>query len=258
MMDYQPHPHAAIFPLMSADERQELVNDMRAHGQREPICLHDGLILDGRNRYAACQALGIEPRTRVYDGPSDNLSLLNYVLSLNATRRHLTAGQRAAIGLEVEAIFAAEAKERQRASGRFDGRNEDGEPKVKADLQVVPILAQPEGLPNVAPKARDQAAKALNTSHGYISDAKKLAEEAPELLEQVKLGALSLPPRPHLASIPHIGDANGTCKNTGGRGALVFLRVGWGNARNTGRMDDRRPRKSAKDNTTYHHKTTSK
>lgn len=41
-------------------------------------------------------------------------------------------------------------------------------------------------------KARSQAAKALGTNRQYVSDAKKLQREAPELLEKVKMGKLTI------------------------------------------------------------------
>jgi hypothetical protein len=58
---------------------------------REPIWLYDGEILDGRNRYRAAQAAGVNCPTRTYDGDDP----VSFVVSANLRRRHLNASQRA-------------------------------------------------------------------------------------------------------------------------------------------------------------------
>ena len=92
-MNYELHPLCTLFPRMSGAEFAALVDDIRANGQREPITLHDGMILDGGNRYRACIEAGIEPLFRSFDGHD----IVGFVLSENLHRRHLTAGQHAAI-----------------------------------------------------------------------------------------------------------------------------------------------------------------
>jgi ParB-like chromosome segregation protein Spo0J len=86
------HPAAAMFPLMEGEEQDKLVADIAEHGQQMPIILHEGMILDGRNRERACRQLGIEPRYQQYDGKQDPA---DYVYSVNEHRRHLTVIQRA-------------------------------------------------------------------------------------------------------------------------------------------------------------------
>jgi ParB-like chromosome segregation protein Spo0J len=90
---YAFHPLADIFPLLEGDEFEDLVADIKANGLIEPIILLDDLILDGRNRYRACIAAGIEPTYRPFIG--DDFAA--FVISMNVARRHLTHGQKRAV-----------------------------------------------------------------------------------------------------------------------------------------------------------------
>lgn len=60
-MTHQPHPAAKLFPMMESHLIRELAEDIKAHGLLSPIVLHQGMILDGRNRMAACEYAGIKP-----------------------------------------------------------------------------------------------------------------------------------------------------------------------------------------------------
>jgi hypothetical protein len=85
----QFHPLANIFPLMEGAEFDALVDDIRTKGLLDDIVLCGGLILDGRNRYRACLAAGVEPRF-IDRGPSDwGSSAEQFVISANIRRRHL-------------------------------------------------------------------------------------------------------------------------------------------------------------------------
>ena len=93
--------------MMDKERFAELKADIAKHGLQEPIKIHDGKILDGRNRYKACHELGIEALTTPYDGTSPWC----YVWSRNAQRRDLSsAEQRAAIFLDMESHIEKELK----------------------------------------------------------------------------------------------------------------------------------------------------
>lgn len=178
------HPSSCLFPLMSDEEYSQLKHDIQLNGQQEPILLFDGRILDGRNRYRACLELGVTPQFRTVE---ETISPVHLVVSLNLHRRHLNASQLAAISAEMLPLLEAEAKERQRKSGG----NRGNQHTKKGEVPVVARLPQPalesEG------KARNQAAKIVGAGSRYVSDAKKIQQQAPELLEKIKAGNLTLP-----------------------------------------------------------------
>jgi hypothetical protein len=148
---YEFHDLAAIFPMMDADEFEALKDDIAENGLVNPIMLYEGKILDGRNRYNACLDTKTEPTYETYEGDDP----VGYVISLNATRRDLTAGQRALAAARVPTV----------------GRG--GRPKERPDAL-----------------RRTDVAKRFKVSGELVSQAKNLLKEAPDLADQVESGAL--------------------------------------------------------------------
>lgn len=97
------HPLANLFPLVEGAEFDDLVADIRANGLHDAIDIYQGKILDGRNRYRAAEAAGIELERRnlrtfhpeMYGDP------LAYVISKNLKRRHLDESQRAMVAAKL-------------------------------------------------------------------------------------------------------------------------------------------------------------
>ena len=85
---YEFHEAANIFPL-DDEHLDQLAADIKANGQHVPIEILDGKIVDGRRRSLACRIAGVQPVTRAVS-PEDPVQ---YVLSLNLHRRHLTPSQ---------------------------------------------------------------------------------------------------------------------------------------------------------------------
>lgn len=176
------HDAANIFP-MDDEHLDELVADIKEHGQQVPIELLDGKILDGRRRYTACRMAGVEPNT-VDVSPDDPVA---HVLSLNLQRRHLTASQRAMVAGKARGMYDAAAKERQ-AEGQERGRKSQAGALVK---QLPPSKRE---------KARDQAGKAVGVSGAYVDRATRVLTKAiPEVAKAVEEGRLSVSSAAELA-----------------------------------------------------------
>jgi hypothetical protein len=120
------HPLAALVPPMSPEEFDALSADILANGLFEPIVLYEGKILDGRHRYQACVDTGTEPRFREYEGEDP----AGYVISSNVHRRHLSASQKAVVALDLERVYAVQARDRQGA--RTDLTSSQSWEKVRA------------------------------------------------------------------------------------------------------------------------------
>lgn len=186
--DYLPHAFADLFPTMADDELAALKADLTVHGLRQPIVLFEGAILDGRNRYRACREAGVTVRFEQFFGVEDDA--LAFVLSTNLHRRHLSAGQKAALALGIEALEAERAKERQRSQAKSWIDNDIAEIYKAESGQVEAILPQ---APERQDQARDIAAKRVGCAARYVQDAKAVKDQAPDLFEKVRSGATTLP-----------------------------------------------------------------
>ena len=85
-MNVKVHLVADLFPMMNDMELTELAEDIRANGQREACLFYRGQLLDGRNRWRACELLGREPKVCKIE-ESHKFDPLQYVLSKNLHRR---------------------------------------------------------------------------------------------------------------------------------------------------------------------------
>ena len=84
--------------MMSASAFARLKSDIETNGQRENIVVWRGLLIDGRNRLRACEELSIEPQIAEL---MDETDPVQYALSHNLHRRHLTTAQRAIVAAKL-------------------------------------------------------------------------------------------------------------------------------------------------------------
>lgn len=163
----QVHEYAKFFPTMQGEEFDRLVQDIKEHGLLEPIVLINDQILDGRNRYMACQKAGVKPKFEEYLGNG----ALEYVVSKNVTRRHLSKDQLGIIAQDMLPAFEKEAQKRVKAH-QFGG-----EPR--------PVAA------GRTQRSAVRVGKALGISKQVVERVKRVAKEAPELIPQIRAGKLT-------------------------------------------------------------------
>lgn len=221
---YPVHPVASMFPMIGDDELQKLADDIKENGQHEAIVLApyhkdfvaildshglsftddewyrvchkypeidaelepDFVLIDGRNRMAACLLAGVEPivtqeipgntSCKDSDDPDWEQFVTAWITSGNIRRRHLSKGQLAAIAVEIEKWKAVEAKKRQES-----GVNQYTPERVAANL--------PQG--SRAPMASDEAGAMLGVSGRSVRDAKFVEQADPETFEKIKAGEVA-------------------------------------------------------------------
>jgi ParB-like chromosome segregation protein Spo0J len=153
------HPVADLFPLMGDEELLALADDIKANGLLEPIWLGpDGRIIDGRNRYRACELAEVEPAYRNWDGQG---SLVRFAVSLNLHRRHLNEAARAAIAAQIANM-------------------EEGRPKETVEISTVSI-------------SQTEAGEMLNVGRDSVIAAKRILNEGtPEEVAALKAGEVAV------------------------------------------------------------------
>ncbi len=117
-MKMKVHPFAAKFPLITGKRFDELVESIRKHGLQDPVVRKDGLILDGRNRIAACEKAGVDVRYKEYGG---KLLLVDYIGIHNMDRRDLTKDQRSMLAVNWYEAAERETGAKRKAEGRRKG-----------------------------------------------------------------------------------------------------------------------------------------
>jgi len=190
------HEAAELFPLLEGEEFEEFKEDLRKNGQREPVALLDGLVLDGRNRCRACLALGMAPRTRELPPYTDPVA---YVLSVNLHRRHLEKGQRGMCSARAKALrekLVAQARARQREAaaraGKASGSSRRGETNVPA-----PVPERSSG------DVRDEIGKLFGVSGRSVDLTTKVLNKAePEVIKAVEEGRLGVSVAAVIADLP--------------------------------------------------------
>lgn len=96
---YRVHPFLNTLPWVDDDAFAGIVESIRKIGLITPITLtHDRrTMVDGRIRYRACEAAGVEPRFQTLPERYTDAMIIDYIVSMNVVRKHASVDQRAAV-----------------------------------------------------------------------------------------------------------------------------------------------------------------
>ena len=160
MKQMKTHWVADMYPLNESDIAA-LAEDIKANGQIAPIkMLKDGCIIDGRNRWMACQKAGVEPLIDVINPDGEEVpdeKLFALATSCNSMRRDMTTSERA--------VASAVAWKRL-----YPEETRGGDAKAKG--KKLPF--------------EDFAKQSFKVNHLYAKQALAIANYSPELLESAK------------------------------------------------------------------------
>lgn len=187
---------ADVFPMLGDDELQELADDIKANGQKEPIVIgeiegENGektlMLIDGRNRREACRVAGVAPHVRQLVGEDPTA----FVMSSNIHRRHMTKGQRA---MAVAMIYPeAEAKGgRGKTSAKISEVSDRYIGMARTVLSFSRPLAQSvlAGMPLA--EAYKEASLGRSDQERQVGRMNRLAKTHPEFAEAVSNGGMTL------------------------------------------------------------------
>ena len=110
--------YASLVPPISEPEYQSIKQSIKDDKQHLPIIVNpQRIILDGHNRFKACDELEIDPliTIRKFEGP---LQEKKFIIEVNRNRRHLNEFQRIELESKYETIERELAKKRMSEAGK--------------------------------------------------------------------------------------------------------------------------------------------
>lgn len=146
-----------LIPPLTTEEYKQLEVNCIEEGIREKILLWNEYIIDGHNRYEIAQNNNLEFETESKTFNSED-EVKEWMILNQFGRRNLSNYQRSVLALQLEDVFRAKAKEKQKEAG-------GALPQISAKAPI---------------ETRKELSKVAAVSHDTISKVKKIQEKAPE------------------------------------------------------------------------------
>lgn len=201
---------AYIDPL-TEDEHEALERSLLAEGCRDALVLWGDLLVDGHNRYAICKKHGIEFQTRQNTAFKSMEDVHLWMIENHLGRRSVSDFQRGVLALRKKEILLARTPPEGSApadAAAADGAPADGSPPWDEDEAGASCADNAPRLPpNISwtppVPSRQALARAARISSNTLGQIEKIQKEAaPELVQAVKAGAISINAAAAVASLP--------------------------------------------------------
>ena len=165
-----------LIPPLEVDELAQLEANLAADGCREAIVAWDGVIIDGHNRYAICERLGI-PYGITEREFNDRAEAVEWIIRNQFGRRNINAFTRGQLALRLKEAIAARAK-----ANMVEG----GKKTQKEGRANLPTLVEKI-------QTRDELAKTAGISPRQINKVDAVLKSGDDAtIEAAKAGVISI------------------------------------------------------------------
>ncbi len=198
-----------IDPL-TPEEHDALERSILAEGCRDALVLWGDVLVDGHNRYGICQKHGL-PFNTVQNTRFKSMEDVHlWMIDQHLGRRSVSDFQRGVLALRKKEILSArqpvtaDASAQGEVAGGVDAAGSQAPWDGAADPAIAAAAAAAATLPPPEPlTTREAIAKAARISSTTVSQIEKIQKAAaPELVEAVKAGVISINAAAAVASLP--------------------------------------------------------
>jgi ParB-like chromosome segregation protein Spo0J len=195
MKHYEQHEIGKCWPPLTPEEFSNLKAAIKNNpGEKPPVILYEGKILDGWHWYKGSQELKIATRFEEFQGDQDPT---DFVANRHKGRRHLSMHDAAEVASKLAPLH------RGSPSGNVNAQKDDGKTKASNNAFVLPAQPQPVTRTSHVNKTLDKVARSVGTSPSAIQNYRYIASHGvPEIAAAAKAGTIALSRAAQLAHLP--------------------------------------------------------
>lgn len=160
-----------LIPPLTNEEYKQLESNCLEEGIREKILLWKNYIIDGHNRYNIAKQWNLDFETESKSFKNED-EVKEWMILNQFGRRNLSNYQRSVLALQLEDVFRAKAKEKERLRKTTSQKSDESLKEVSTKKELSKVAA---------------------VSHDTIAKVKKIQEKAPEEIKaKLRTGEVSI------------------------------------------------------------------